>query len=134
MYDEPLDSLKAATVNNYSIDNGISAVSARGVSPVFDKVNIVLNAPIVAGTVYTITAANVTDCKGNTIGSKNSAKFGISQEADSFDIVINEILFNPKPGVKIMWSCITVHKKSLTLAILILPTATAAMLSAAFNR
>jgi hypothetical protein len=98
LYDEPLDSLKAGTVNNYSIDNGISAVSAGGVSPLFDKVNIVLNAPIVVGTVYTITAANVTDCKGNAIGSKNSAKFGISQEADSFDVVINEILFNPKPG------------------------------------
>jgi hypothetical protein len=57
-----------------------------------------LNAPIVSGTVYTITAANVADCKGNAIGSKNNAKFGISQEADSFDIVINEILFNPKTG------------------------------------
>ena len=46
VYDEPLDSLKAATVANYTIDNGISAVSAAGVSPVFDKVNIVLSAPI----------------------------------------------------------------------------------------
>ena len=98
VYDEPLDSLKAATVNNYTIDNSIAAVSAKSVSPVFDKVNIVLNAPITAGSVYTITAANVTDCKGNTIGAKNSARFGISQEADSFDIVINEMLFNPKPG------------------------------------
>jgi len=98
VYDEPLDSLEAATINNYSIDYGISAVSARAVSPVFDKVNIVLNVPMAVGTVYTITAANVTDCKGTAIGSKNNAKFGISQEADSFDIVMNEILFNPKPG------------------------------------
>ena len=97
VYDEPLDSLKAATVNNYKIDNGISAVSSSAISPVFDKVNIVLNAPIATGTVYTITVANVTDCKGNSIGGKNTAKFGISQDADSFDIVINEILFNPKP-------------------------------------
>ena len=98
VYDEPLDSLNAGRVNNYSINNGISAISTIGVSPVFDRVTIGLNAPMVGGTVYTITAANVTDCKGNAIGSKNSARFGISQEADSFDIVINEILFNPKPG------------------------------------
>ncbi len=97
VYDEPLDSLKAATVSNYTIDNGITAVSATGVSPVFDKVNIVLSAPINAGTIYTITSTNVTDCKGNLIRSKTIAKFGLSQEADSFDIVINEILFNPKP-------------------------------------
>ncbi len=97
VFDEPLDSLKAATTNNYTIDNGISALSAIGISPVFDKVNIMLSAPISAGTIYTITSTNVTDCKGNLIGSKNIAKFGLSQEADSFDIVINEILFNPKP-------------------------------------
>lgn len=97
VYDEPLDSLKAATVNNYKIDNGIAAISATAVSPVFDKVNFALNTPLAEGTVYTITAANITDCRDNIISSKNSAKFGIAQEADSLDIVINEILFNPKP-------------------------------------
>jgi hypothetical protein len=98
VYDEPLDSLKAATVTNYAIDNGINTINATAVSPVFDKVNITLNIPIVAGTIYTVTAANVTDCKGNVIGSKNSARFGIAQDADSLDLVINEILYNPKPG------------------------------------
>ena len=56
-----------------------------------------MNAPIVAGTIYTITAANVTDCNGNAISSKNSARFGIAEDADSLDVVINEILYNPKP-------------------------------------
>lgn len=97
VFDEPLDSLKSATVNNYTIDNGISAISATTVSPVFDKVNIGVSGAINLGTVYTITSANITDCKGNVIGPKNTAKFGLAQEADSFDIVINEILFNPKP-------------------------------------
>ena len=32
------------------------------------------------------------------LASKNIAKFGIAQDADSLDIIINEILFNPKPG------------------------------------
>ncbi|MEO8764731.1 MAG: lamin tail domain-containing protein [Ginsengibacter sp.] len=98
VYDEPLDSLKASSVKNYAIDNGISAVTASDVSPAFTKVNISLNTPIVAGTVYTITASNITDCKGNIIGSKNIARFGVAEEPDSFDIVINEVLFNPKPG------------------------------------
>ena len=74
VFDEPLDSLKASAVNNYIIDNGISAVSANAVSPVFDKVNIVLNSPITTGNIYTLTAANVTDCKGNTIGMKEYRK------------------------------------------------------------
>ncbi|MDQ6842767.1 MAG: lamin tail domain-containing protein, partial [Bacteroidota bacterium] len=91
------DSLRAASVNNYTFDNGISALSANGIAPLFDKVNIVLNSAISPAIVYTITTANVTDCRGNIVGSKNKARFGISQDADSFDIVINEILFNPKP-------------------------------------
>ena len=97
VYDEPLDSAKASEVANYKIDNGINVTSAIAVSPVFDKANVALNAPITANTVYTITATNVTDCKGNAIGTNNNAKFGIAQEADSLDVVINEILYNPRP-------------------------------------
>lgn len=97
VYDEPLDSTKAAAIANYTLDNGITVSSAIPVSPVFDKVNIVLNTPINAGTVYTVTANNVTDCKGNAIGQDNIARFGIAEEADSLDVVINEILYNPRP-------------------------------------
>jgi hypothetical protein len=39
----------------------------------------------------------MTDCKGNAIGSKNTARFGIAQDAGTLDIVINEVLYNPKP-------------------------------------
>ena len=98
VYDEPLDSTKAATASNYTVDNGVNVVSAVAVPPVFNRVNIVLNAPIAAGTIYTVTAANVTNCKGNSIGSKNRTRFGIAEDADSMDLVINEILYNPKPG------------------------------------
>jgi len=98
VYDEPLDSTKAATVSNYIIDNGVSAISAAAVPPLFDKVNITTNSPIMAGTVYTVIASRVPDCNANTINSKNSARFGIAQDADSLDIVINEILYNPKPN------------------------------------
>ena len=98
VFDEPLDSLKAATAGNYKIDNGVTITAAAAVSPVFNKVMLNLSAPIVTGTVYTVTASNITDCKGNIIGGKNVAKFGIAEDGDSLDLVINEILFNPKPG------------------------------------
>jgi len=97
VFDEPLDSLKAATINNYSISDGIgTAQSVLVGAPVFDKVTIRLNAPLARNKVYTITVSNVTDCRGNIIGTKNTARLGLSSVADNFDIVINEILFNPK--------------------------------------
>ena len=74
VFNEPLDSLKAAAVNNYLVDNGISIKEAISVPPIFDKVNVVLNNPIDSGTIYTITANNVTDCKGNSISSGSAAR------------------------------------------------------------
>lgn len=99
VFDEPLDSLKAATVANYSISDGIGTPqSAITGSPVFDQVTLKLSASLSRNKVYTITVSAITDCKGNIIGSKNKARLGLSAVADSFDIVINEILFNPKPN------------------------------------
>lgn len=99
VFDEPLDSLKAATAANYSISDGIGVVqSAITIAPTFDKVNLRLNTPLLRNKVYTLTASAVTDCKGNIIGTKNKARLGLSSVADSLDIVINEILFNPKPN------------------------------------
>ena len=97
VFDEPLDSLKAATAANYSISDGIGIPqSAITVAPVFDKVSVRLNVPLNRNKVYTITVSAVTDCKGNLIGSKNTARVGLSAVADSLNMVINEILFNPK--------------------------------------
>lgn len=97
VFDEPLDSLKAATAANYNISDGIGVPkSAVTVAPVFDHVNLVLNSPLSINKVYSITAANVSDCAGNVIVSKSSARVGLASVADSFDVVINEILFHPK--------------------------------------
>jgi hypothetical protein len=79
-------------------DNGLSALSAIAIPPLFDKVNIIVNNPLKEGTIYQVTAKNISDCSGNNIGEKKSAKFGFAQSADSFDIIINEILFNPFPS------------------------------------
>ncbi len=97
VFDEPVDSMKATSINNYTIDKGLSVISAFVVFPFFYKVNIRVNNPIIAGTIYTVTVKNISDCAGNIIALKNSAKFGISQDADTLDLVINEILFNPLP-------------------------------------
>ncbi len=97
VFDEPLDSLKAATAANYSISDGIGVPqSAVAIAPTFDKVNVRLNTPLARNKVYTITVSAVTDCKNNIIGTKKTARIGLSEIADSLNIIINEILFNPK--------------------------------------
>ncbi len=95
VFDEPLDMLKAAGTSNYSISDGVNISTASALSPGFDRVNLHLANPLQRNKVYTLTANTITDCVGNAIGNKKTAKVGLSEVADSLDIVINEILFNP---------------------------------------
>lgn len=96
-FDEPLDSLSGASIANYQISDGIgTAVSATAITPVFNAVQLKLNTLLQRNKVYTITASNVKDCAGNSVGSFNNAKLGLSSVADSLDVIVNEVLFNPK--------------------------------------
>ena len=95
VFDEPLDSTKAAGITNYNISDGIgSPQSATPIAPAFDRVSLKLSTPLSNNKIYTITASALVDCAGNSSAGK-TARVGISEVADSFDLVINEILFNP---------------------------------------
>ncbi len=96
VYDEPVDSLLGATVSNYTIDGSLTLVSATAIAPLFNHVQLKTTTPLTANTVYTITAGNVKDCKGNTIGTANKARVGLPVDAAAGEWIINEILFNPK--------------------------------------
>ena len=96
VFDEPLNSVAASITSNYTISDGIGTpANATAVSPSFDRVMLQLSTPLTANKIYTVTVSNITDCIGNVIGSNKTARVGISEVADSLDIVINEILFNP---------------------------------------
>lgn len=50
-------------------------------------------------TVYELTADNITDCSGNLIGiNDKQLELIIPGEEEELDILINEVLFNPKSG------------------------------------
>ncbi|HLF47714.1 MAG TPA: lamin tail domain-containing protein [Chitinophagaceae bacterium] len=97
-FDEPLDSLKGATLANYSIDGGLLILSATSISPFFNQVQLRLQNPMQANTIYNLTVNNVTDCKNNPIGSANKSRVGLPVDAAAAELVINEILFNPVSG------------------------------------
>lgn len=96
VYDEPVDSLLGATLSNYSIDGALILSSATALAPLFNLVQLKTTTPMVANTVYTITASNIKDCKGNTIDAANKARVGLPVDAAAGEWIINEILFNPR--------------------------------------
>lgn len=100
VFNEPLDSTNAAVRNSYSISDGIGVpVTATPVGPLFSHVNLVLFSPLAANKVYTVTVTAVNDCSGNALSTNaNTARVGVAGQLNPFDIVVNEILFNPKPN------------------------------------
>jgi hypothetical protein len=98
-FDETIDSAKAAVTANYTVNEiGFAITKASAQAPAFDRVTLTLNRAIQHNTVYTVTVNNVTDCTGNAVQAVNSARFGLASPIDTFDVIINEVLFNPKPA------------------------------------
>ena len=96
-FNEPMDSLSAMNPLHYQIDNGIGTpFSVLPLAPLFDKVILQTAIPFRENVIYNLTVSALTDCISNPIGSFNTTRFGLSQLPDSLDVVVNEILFNPK--------------------------------------
>lgn len=99
VFSESLDSTSAAVAASYTISDGIGAAqSALPLSFSFDRVRLTLATPLLTNKIYTVTATAVTDCSGNAISTNNTARVGLYQNLLKYDIVVNEILFNPKPN------------------------------------
>jgi Lamin Tail Domain/Bacterial Ig-like domain len=98
VFDEPVDSTNASVAASYSMSDGIGISNALPLSVSFDRVSLTLSTPLAANKIYTVTANNVKDCSGNTIGISKTARVGLVAATDSLDVVANEIMFNPKPN------------------------------------
>jgi hypothetical protein len=95
-FDEAVDSANAIDVLHYSINPSIAVSSLIVSSSDFTQVEIKLNSALSASSVYTITVSGIKDCAGN-VSASEQLKIGLPQDAGVSDIIINEILFNPKP-------------------------------------
>jgi len=98
VFDEPVDSAKGATASNYTIDGGLTIVSAVTLPPLFNTIQLKTNNPLAASTVYHIRVEQITDCKNNVISTANTTRVGLPVDPAAGDWVINEILFNPRPN------------------------------------
>ena len=97
VFNESLDSTKASIFSGYSISDGIAQPQqAVPLSYAFNMVALRLGTPLLRNKMYTVTVTVITDCAGNTIGSNNTARVGLFENLLHQDIVLNEILFNPK--------------------------------------
>ena len=92
-FNENLDSM-SILFGSYSVD-GMGDLSVTFTS--LKHVKLKLQTGLLPKKQYTVTVNNLTDCAGNIISNEfNTASFALPEEAESGDIVLNEVLFNPR--------------------------------------
>lgn len=96
-FSEKMDSLSLVNAT-YQVNNGIAVDNISIISPDFKRVQLKVSPNLEANTTYQISIQNISDCAGNRIGEENTASFKLVEEADSTDILLNEVLFNPRTG------------------------------------
>src|SRR5699024_845440 len=58
-----------------------------------------LDTPLTEGKAYLLEVLKIKDCNGNYINKeKNRFEFGLIEDAQPGEVIINEVLFNPKVG------------------------------------
>ncbi|HYG04287.1 MAG TPA: lamin tail domain-containing protein [Chryseosolibacter sp.] len=105
------DAFKVIVNTNEKLDNNVPPIASFDLSPTKEIVSVAffdqslsalilqLSEPLDTGVLYSVTVDDTYDCAGNLINeSENSATFALPQHAKRNDIVINEILFNPRTG------------------------------------
>jgi len=97
-FNEKLDSLSATDLLRYSVEPAVKIVSAQSQKPAYRTVLLSLQDNLRPKTVYTISVQGLKDCNGNIIATPQRVTIGLPEPADSLDVVINEVLFNPRVG------------------------------------
>ena len=96
VFDEPVDSLTASDATKYRLDkDNANPLLALPAGPLFNEVILKFSHALNDRVVYRLTVEGITDCKGN-VASAQTVKTGLPSMADELDVIINEILFNPK--------------------------------------
>ncbi|MFD2919879.1 lamin tail domain-containing protein [Terrimonas rubra] len=96
VFNQPVDSSSGATLTNYSV-TGNNITRALTLPPLFNQVQLTLAEPLTEATIYTISVSGVINCSGKVITAQQ-VQTGLASAAMAQDLVINEILFRPRPN------------------------------------
>jgi Lamin Tail Domain/CHU_C Type IX secretion signal domain len=99
LFDEALDSVSSMVKSNYHINNSIGSPTNMIVQPpLFQSILVEIPIPMQTGKTYELTVNDLLDCSGNSINTPATLNLGLPVSTAPLDIIINEILFNPKTG------------------------------------
>ena len=92
------EKMNEASLQNavYQFSNGLTVQSIAVESPTLTRVILTLSVALQAQITYSFTFSNAKDCNLNSITTGTQASFALPTPDVQGDIILNEILFNPK--------------------------------------
>ncbi|WP_192823176.1 lamin tail domain-containing protein [Rufibacter sp. LB8] len=97
-FSEPLDSAFSANANFFTFTQNLPVQQVTVRNPDFTEVELRLATPLRENERYTLTVKGVRDCAGNALATPQTMDVILPGAAAAEDVVINEILFNPRTG------------------------------------
>lgn len=86
------------SISNFILAPAIIVSEISFVDTSLKSLRVMLDSELQSGVTYGITTQGIRDCNENLIQSEfSSIEFGLPEQANALDILINEILFNPRP-------------------------------------
>ncbi|MEP2669928.1 MAG: lamin tail domain-containing protein [Cyclobacteriaceae bacterium] len=83
----------------FSVSPNIEVIDYSFTSKSLRTIVLELNSELISKQLYEVTANNIFDCNGNKIDSElNKLTFALHENPEPGDLLINEILFDPKPN------------------------------------
>lgn len=96
-FSRPPDTTSACSPEKYHVNNGVGKPSEVSFGLALHEAELKFDEPLSRGNTYRITASDVSDCAGKTIASPdNSIEFFHPHKISTSDILISEVLFNPR--------------------------------------
>jgi hypothetical protein len=96
-FDDVLDIASASNVSNYTVNNGLSVIFAQLIDN--KTVELTFNINFIPNTTYTVGITNIRDCVGNLTNTNASFQYLLTENAEHYDILINEFLPDASPVV-----------------------------------
>ncbi len=96
-FNEAMDSTSFLN-NRFVVNASYNPLSINGDKPFYGSTMLQFNSVFVRDKVYQLLIDSVKDCAGNFIQDYRIAEFGLPYLADSNQLLINEVLFNPRSG------------------------------------
>lgn len=113
-FNESLDTLNLAEIEiSITPELGISTIESQ--PPEYNSLGLILSEELSPSVVYTITITNLSDCSGNSITTPQELDFGLPENPELGDIILNEILFNPNTGGSDFIEIVNVSERILSI-------------------